>query len=210
MGSLLSTPTPKAVKEVIKDNQRTIKRAIRELDRQIKTMGDYEKRLIRDIRKTARENRESTVKVMISDLVRSRGFANRYTLTKAQLNALSLRMQSMKSNETITTAMRDMTKILTSVNKQSSISELQKVIHDFQSENVKSEFQQEVMNEGIDDVMADHDDENEKETIYNQIMDELGLMFGDQVPQAPISQINANGSQSEESELIERINNLRR
>ena len=99
MGSLLSTPTPKAVKEVIKDNQRTIKRAIRELDRQIKTMGDYEKRLIRDIRKTARENRESTVKVMISDLVRSRGFANRYTLTKAQLNALSLRMQSMKSNE---------------------------------------------------------------------------------------------------------------
>jgi charged multivesicular body protein 2A len=210
MGSLLSTPTPKAVKEVIKDNQRTIKRAIRELDRQIKTMGDYEKRLIRDIRKTARENRESTVKVMISDLVRSRGFANRYTLTKAQLNALSLRMQSMKSNETITTAMRDMTKILTSVNKQSSISELQKVINDFQSENVKSEFQQEVMNEGIDDVMADHDDENEKETIYNQIMDELGLKFGDEVPQAPISQINANGSQSEESELIERINNLRR
>ena len=210
MGSLLSTPTPKAVKEVIKDNQRTIKRAIRELDRQIKTMGDYEKHLIRDIRKTARENRESTVKVMISDLVRSRGFANRYTLTKAQLNALSLRMQSMKSNETITTAMRDMTKILTSVNKQSSISELQKVINDFQSENVKSEFQQEVMNEGIDDVMADHDDENEKETIYNQIMDELGLKFGDEVPQAPISQINANGSQSEESELIERINNLRR
>ena len=147
---------------------------------------------------------------MISDLVRSRGFANRYTLTKAQLNALSLRMQSMKSNETITTAMRDMTKILTSVNKQSSISELQKVINDFQSENVKSEFQQEVMNEGIDDVMADHDDENEKETIYNQIMDELGLKFGDEVPQAPISQINANGSQSEESELIERINNLRR
>jgi len=208
MGSLLSTPTPKAVNEVIKDNQRLIKRAIRELDRQIKKMVGDEKCLIRDIRKNARENRESTVKIMVNDLVRSRGFANRYTLVKAQLNALSLRIQSMKSNETIKTAMRDMTEILTSINKQSSISELQKVMNDFQSENLKSEFQQEVMNEGIDDIMAHHDDENENETIYNQIMDELGLMFADQVPQAPISQIN--GSQSEESELTERINNLRR
>jgi charged multivesicular body protein 2A len=197
MGSLLSTPKP--LKEIIKDNQRIIKRAIRELDREIKKIRDDEKRLVRDIKKSARENQKSTVKIMINDLVRSRGFANRFTLMKTQLNALSLRMQTMKSNETMTTAMKDMTKILTSINKQSSLPELQKVMNDFMSENEKNEFQQEVMNEGIDDIMADQDDENEQETIYNQIMDELGLNFGDELPQAPIStQINANGSQSEE------------
>jgi charged multivesicular body protein 2A len=70
MGNLLGKDKP--LKEVLRENKRLINRAIRELDREKLGLEREEKRLTMEIKKAARENQMSAVKIMAKDLVRTR------------------------------------------------------------------------------------------------------------------------------------------
>ena len=183
MGSLLAKPIP--LKDQIKQNQRIIKKAVRELDREIEKMKTSQKKLTKDIKKYAKENQTATVKIMVKDLVRSRNYVNRFIMMKTQLTAVGLKIQTIKSNEAMSSAMKDVTKCLVLLNKQMSVPELQKVMDEFVTENEKNELQQEVMNETLDDAMMEDGSEAMEDQIYSQVMDELGLNFNEEVPEAP-------------------------
>ena len=62
MGNAFSSKKP--LKEVMRENKRVITRAIRELDREKAGLEREEKRLTMEIKKAARENQMSSVKVM--------------------------------------------------------------------------------------------------------------------------------------------------
>jgi charged multivesicular body protein 2A len=183
MGSLLAKPIP--LKDQIKQNQRIIKKAVRELEREIEKMKTSQKKLTKDIKKYAKENQTATVKIMVKDLVRSRNYVNRFIMMKTQLTAVGLKIQTIKSNEAMSSAMKDVTKCLVLLNKQMSVPELQKVMDEFVTENEKNELQQEVMNETLDDAMMEDGSEAMEDQIYSQVMDELGLNFNEEVPEAP-------------------------
>jgi hypothetical protein len=53
MGNVFSE---KPLKEVIRENQRVIKKSIRELEKEIRNLETNEKKLIADIKKTAKAN----------------------------------------------------------------------------------------------------------------------------------------------------------
>jgi len=62
MGNAFSSKKP--LKEVMRENKRMVTRAIRELDREKAGLEREEKRLTMEIKKAARENQMSSVKVM--------------------------------------------------------------------------------------------------------------------------------------------------
>lgn len=62
----------KPLKEVLRENKRMINRAVRELEREKVGLEREEKRLTMEIKKAARENQMSAVRVMAKDLVRTR------------------------------------------------------------------------------------------------------------------------------------------
>jgi charged multivesicular body protein 2A len=62
MGNILGKEKP--LKEVMRENKRTITRAIRELDREKVGLEKEEKRLTMEIKKAARENQMQSVKIM--------------------------------------------------------------------------------------------------------------------------------------------------
>jgi charged multivesicular body protein 2A len=70
MGNILGKDKP--LKEVLRENKRMINRAIRELDREKMGLEREEKRLTMEIKKAAKENQMSAVKIMAKDLVRTR------------------------------------------------------------------------------------------------------------------------------------------
>ena len=70
MGNILGKDKP--LKEVLRENKRLINRAIRELDREKMGLEREEKRLTMEIKKAAKENQMSAVKIMAKDLVRTR------------------------------------------------------------------------------------------------------------------------------------------
>ncbi len=198
MGSLMAKPIP--LKDQIKQNQRMIRKAVRELEREIEKMKSSQKKLEKDIKKYAKENQTATVKIMVRDLVRNKNYVNRFIMMKTQLTAVGLKIQTIKSNEAMSSAMKDVSKCLVLLNKQMSVPELQKVMNDFMSEQEKNDIQQEIMNDTMDEAMMEDDSEQQEDAIYNQVMDELGLKFGEEVPMAPSSEVA--GTKAAEAEEL--------
>lgn len=55
---------------------------------------------------------------------------------------------------------------------------------EFERENAKTELMQEVMGDAIDDALADNTMESEEQEsqIVNQVLDEIGISFGEELP----------------------------
>ena len=76
MGNILGRDKP--LKEVLRENKRSINRAVRELDRERAGLEREEKRLTMEIKKSAKENQMPAVKIMAKDLVRTRQHINKF------------------------------------------------------------------------------------------------------------------------------------
>jgi charged multivesicular body protein 2A len=96
---------------------------------------------------------------------------------------------------------------------------------EFEKENAKTEMMQEVMGDAIDDALADDtmESEEQEQQIVNQVLDEIGISFGDELPEAannlPASgdvvgvgngKVAVGADDPALSELEARLNNLKR
>ncbi|RUS22314.1 vacuolar sorting protein DID4 [Endogone sp. FLAS-F59071] len=79
--------------EMLRQHQRTLQKAQRELDRERVKLEAQEKKLISDIKKSAKANQLSACKVMAKDLVRTRRYVQKFYQMKTQLQAVGLRIQ---------------------------------------------------------------------------------------------------------------------
>ena len=77
----------------MKINQRHIKKAIRELDREKRGLEMNERKLITEIKVMAKKGQMNPVKVMAKDLVRTRKYQEKFLEMKAQLQGVSLQLQ---------------------------------------------------------------------------------------------------------------------
>ena len=66
------------MKDLIKENKRTINRAIREIDRERMRMEREEKKLISDIKKMAELNQTKPMQIQAKELVRTRNYITKF------------------------------------------------------------------------------------------------------------------------------------
>ena len=99
---------------------------------------------------------------------------------RTQLQAISLRIQTVRSNEQMMQAMKGATSLLGSMNRQMNLPALQRIAMEFERENDIMDQRQEMMDDAIDDVTG-LDDEEEEDEVVNQILDELGIDLGQAV-----------------------------
>jgi hypothetical protein len=99
---------------------------------------------------------------------------------RTQLQAISLRIQTVRSNEQMMQAMKGATSLLGSMNRQMNLPVLQRIAMEFERENDIMDQRQEMMDDAIDDVTGLEDEEEEDEVV-NQILDELGIDLGQAV-----------------------------
>lgn len=184
MGNVFAS---KPLKEIVRENQRMIKKSIRELEREIKVLENSEKKLIADIKKNAKANQMGAVKVMAKDLVRTRNYVTRFIEMKTHLNAVSLKMQTIKSHDAMANAMKGVTKALTKMNEKMDIPGLQKIMSEFERENEKAEATEDMIGDTLDDAMADEGSEEQENLVVGQVLDELGINFSENVPRAPVA-----------------------
>ena len=91
MGNVFGEEKP--LKEILRENQRMLKKAIRELEKEVSNLKKQETKLISEIKKSAKANQMSVVKIQAKDLVRTRNYVTRFIEMKTHLNAVSLKMQ---------------------------------------------------------------------------------------------------------------------
>jgi charged multivesicular body protein 2A len=173
--------------EQLKKNQRALNKAMRELDRERSKMEQQEKKIIADIKKMAKQGQMDAVKIMAKDLVRTRRYVKKFMLMRANIQAVSLKIQTLKSQNAMAQAMKGVTKAMMNMNKQMKLPEIQKIMQEFEKQSEIMDMKEEMMSDVIDDVLGDEEDEEEGDAIVSQVLDELGLQLTDQMAAVPIA-----------------------
>lgn len=171
--------------EMLRKNQRALNKAMRDLDREKSKMEQQEKKVINDIKKLAKEGQMDAVKIMARDLVRTRRYVKKFMLMKANIQAVSLKIQTLRSQNAMAQAMKGVTKAMASMNRQLNLPQIQRILQEFEKQSEIMDMKEEIMNDAIDDAMEGDDDEEESDAVVNQVLDELGLQLTDTLSGLP-------------------------
>merc|ERR1719289_102203 len=169
----------------------------------------------------AKAGQMDAVKIMAKDLVRTRKYVNKFMLMRANIQAVSLKIQTLKSQNSMAQAMKGVTKAMMSMNKQMKLPEIQKIMQEFEKQSEIMDMKEEMMSDVIDDALGDEDDEEESDAIVTQVLDELGLQLSDQLTGVPAASgtvgVGAQGGKvpvaaeaDADADLAARLENLRR
>ncbi|XP_066230816.1 charged multivesicular body protein 2a isoform X2 [Saccopteryx leptura] len=215
----------KTPEELLRQNQRALNRAMRELDRERQKLETQEKKIIADIKKMAKQGQMDAVRIMAKDLVRTRRYVRKFVLMRANIQAVSLKIQTLKSNNSMAQAMKGVTKAMGTMNRQLKLPQIQKIMMEFERQAEIMDMKEEMMNDAIDDAMGDEEDEEESDAVVSQVLDELGLSLTDELSNLPSTggslSVAASGKKAEaaasasalvdaDADLEERLKNLRR
>ena len=149
--AFFSRTTPE---EMLRKNQRALTRAMRELDRERSKLEQQEKKLIVDIKKMAKAGQMDAVKIMAKDLVRTRSYIKKFITMRANIQAISLKVQTLKSQASMANAMKGVTRAMKSMNSKMNLPQIQKIMMEFEKQAEIMDMKEEVMNEAIDGVIG--------------------------------------------------------
>jgi len=206
--------------QMLRKYKQILNRAVRNVDRERVGMERQEKKLISDIKKTAKEGQMDAVKIMAKDLVQTRRNIKKFMLMKANLQGVQNKIVTLGSQNAISEAMRGITLALRQMNQQLQLPRIQRILQEFEKQSMVMDMKEEMMSETIDDAMDGEDDEEEKDAIVAQIFDELGLQLTDQLSELPEAKGNpvkaiskvpvATENSLDVMDLQARLDNLRR
>ncbi len=168
-------------------------------------LENQEKKLVAEIKKSAKNGQMGACKIQAKDLVRTRRFVEivpgvgralrsggynayiwfaryiqKFYSMRTQLQAISLRIQTVRSNEQMMQSMKGATSLLGSMNRQMNLPALQRIAMEFEKENDIMDQRQEMMDDAIDDVTG-LEDEEEGEEVVKEVLDEIGVDLGQAV-----------------------------
>jgi charged multivesicular body protein 2A len=127
---------------------------------------------------------------MAKDLVRTKAHINKFIELKTHLNAVGLKLQTVKSHDAMAQAMKGVTKALVKMNKQVSLPGLQKIMADFMKENERAEITQEAIGDTLDDAFEEEGTAADEDRVVNQVLDELGIERAEALESAPTGKPN--------------------
>jgi len=207
--------------EIIKEHQRTIQKSIREIERERKRLEQTETKVISDIKKAARDGQMGAARIMAKDLVRTRQHVQKMYKMKTQLQAVALRIQTIKSQAAMANAMKGVTRAMVRMNRTINLPSLQRIMIEFQKQSEMMDMKEETIGETMDEMWSDDDEEAATDEVIGQVLDEIGINLETQLvdtPEAaPVDKakspepVKAAAVEADaDRELQARLNNLRK
>ena len=183
--------------ERLRKNQRALEKTQRELTRETAKLQQQEKRLMLEIKKSAKQGQIASAKIQAKDLIRTKNYIVKFNQMKAQLQAISLRIQSVRSNTQMATSMRDATRLLLGMNRLMNLPQLSRIAQEFAKENDMMDQKQEFMDDAIDDAMEMDEDglgeDEQADEILTKVLDEIGVDLNTSLKDTP-NQINVESN----------------
>jgi charged multivesicular body protein 2A len=162
-------------------------------------------------------------------LVRTRQYIAKFIEMRSHLQGCALKLQTVKSHQAMAEALQNTARAMAKMNKAISVPTVTKMMAEFEKENARTEMMQEMVGDALDDAFADDANEEEEERIVGQVLDEIGISFGEALPEAASklpagseavapSRVAApvlgggggGGDDSQITDLEARLNNLKR
>jgi len=199
----------KTPKEILREHQRNLNRSIREIEKETNNLKNQEKKIIIDIKKNAKDGQMGAVKIMAKDLVRTRNQIQKFIKMRAELQAVSLRIVTMKSQQTMAEAMKGVTRAMMMMNRQMNLPAMQRIMMEFEKQNERMDMKQEMMSDTMDDVFEGEGEEEETEEVISKVLDEIGINLKNELVDAP-TQKTSTATKADDAELLNRLDNLRK
>ncbi|CBI39020.3 unnamed protein product, partial [Vitis vinifera] len=204
-------------KDALRTSKREMSVATRGIEREISSLQLEEKKLVAEIKKTAKTGNEASL-ILARQLVRLRQQITNLQGSRAQIRGVATHTQALYASTSISTGMKGATKAMVAMNKQMAPAKQVKVIKEFQKQSAQMDMTIEMMSESIDETLDKDEAEEETEELTNQVLDEIGVDIASQLSSAPKGRIGSkkveNVVPSSESpdveELEKRLASLRR
>nr|GMD17206.1 vacuolar protein sorting-associated protein 2 homolog 3 [Ipomoea batatas] len=161
-----------------------------------------EKKLVAEIKRTAKSGNEAATKILARQLVRLRQQIANLQGSRAQMRGIATHTQAIHAQTSVAAGMKGATKAMTAMNKQMAPAKQAKVIQDFQKQSAQMDMITEMMSDAIDDALDDDEAEEETDELTNQVLDEIGVDVASQLSAAPKGKIA--GKKVEESRKFNR------
>ncbi|KAJ3682351.1 hypothetical protein LUZ60_014924 [Juncus effusus] len=172
-------------KETLRNSKREVTNATRGLEREITSLQAEEKKLVLEIKRTAKVGNEAATKILARQLVRLRQQIAKLQSNRAQLRGISTHTTAMHANTSIATGVAGASKAMAAMNKQMDPAKQMKVMQEFQKQSTMMDNTTEMMSDTLDSVLDDDAAEDESEELTNQVLDEIGIDVASQMSSAP-------------------------
>ena len=199
----------KTPNELMREYKRSIDKATREIEKERTKLQNQEKKIIADIKKAAKDGQMGPVKIMAKDLVRTRSQVTKFYQMKCQMQAVGLRLQTIKSTQAMTDAMKGASRAMKSMNAQVNAAGMAKILKDFEQESALMDDKQEMMDDAIDGVFEEEDEDQAIEDVVGQVLAEIGMDMSGAMASAPGRTPVAEAEPEGELSLEERLKNLK-
>mmetsp|Transcript_12497 Transcript_12497/g.50027 ORF Transcript_12497/g.50027 Transcript_12497/m.50027 type:complete len:221 (-) Transcript_12497:67-729(-) len=210
----------KTPQEMMREHQRALRKSMREMDRERTTLQRQEKQITLEIRKMAKQGQMNAARIMAKDLVRTRANIQKFYRMKSQLQAVSLRIQTVKSTAAMANAMYGVTRAMASMNQAMNLPAMQRIMMEFEKQTEVMEMKEEMMEDTMDDMFEMEEDEDmETDEVLNKVLDEIGIDIGSQLastPQNEAAPAQAEAAKAQpqmvaagDDDLMARVNHLK-
>jgi len=189
-----------SVKEMIRQNDRAIKRAIRDIEREVKSTEREQKELQKNIKTLAKQGQMGAARSNAKMLVRSRRQVTKMYEMKAHLIGVRTNIINMRSIEAMTSAMKKSSKAMIKMNRMLNVKNMNKIMKDFLREQEKMGVLQESVGDAIDSAMGEEGETEEAEAEINKVMGEFALEFVEDMPTGPQGGVVKNDAGTEDAE----------
>ncbi|KAJ6730924.1 CHARGED MULTIVESICULAR BODY PROTEIN [Salix viminalis] len=197
-------PDPKAA---LRDSKRGMQNATRGLEKEIGALQQEEKKLVAEIKRTAKTGNEAATKILARQLIRLRQQIANLQGSRAQMRGIATHTQAMHAQSSVAVGLKGANKAMETMNKQMAPEKQMKVIREFQKQSAQMDMTTEMMSDAIDDAIDSDEAEEETDELTSQVLDEIGVDVSSQLSAAPRGKIagkNREGASSSGTDELEK------
>ncbi|XP_004493795.1 vacuolar protein sorting-associated protein 2 homolog 3-like isoform X1 [Cicer arietinum] len=190
-------------KEALRESKREMTTATRGIEREIGSLQLEEKKLVAEIKRTAKTGNEAATKILARQLIRLRQQIANLQGSRAQMRGIATHTQAMHAHSSVADGMKGASKAMAAMNKQMAPAKQAKIMQEFQKQSAQMDMTTEMMSDVIDDALDDDEAEEETEELTNQVLDEIGVDVASQLSAAPKGRVASKNTENVSSSGID-------
>lgn len=181
----LETEQKRLQRKELRKVDRDCERIQNDLDRQAKELEIQ-------IKNAAKKNDPVLAKTLAKQLIKVRNEKVRAIGAKSKISNITSHANSIEANNKLAQVMAASSSALARVNQQMQPEKIAAQMNQFQAENMKMDMKESVMNDMFDELFED--DEDEADSIMNQVLDEIAIDTGITLSNLPGTSKEVQGS----------------
>lgn len=201
------------LKEQQRENERSLRKAGRDMEREKRKLEEEEKKIQLEIRKNAAQGNNEACRLLAKQLVAIRKQKSRTMTANSKIAAIGYQNKSMGTNVTLANALRTTAGTMADMNNVLKPEAINANIREFQKANMKMEMTDEMINDTLDELLDDSDDEAQTNDVVNQVLDEIGIEISGRMANAPSISAGEDSlqqrSQRTDKDILDQLSKLR-